>query len=160
MSAYNYSFNSSDKEFINQLDQTNEQEYDTEYTNPVYNEQKENVKMYNRKKIYEKPWMFYVDKYSLLSNQQKEALNMYFLSNQIKLSRKNLRHISKELKISYKKIINYVYERDYGHLILKEDENDYNIAELNMIRKELNHTWDMYLESSDYFIRCIKRYEE
>lgn len=160
MKAYNYSLNSSDIEFMNELDQINEQSYDNACNNASFNnEQKENMKVYNRKKLYEKPWMSYVDKYSLLSNAQKEALDMYFLSNQIKLSRKNLRHISKELKISYKKIINYVYERDYGHLILKEDENDYNIAELNTIRKEINYIWQNYLESAEFFAKNIKRFD-
>ncbi|KAM0674858.1 hypothetical protein GVAV_001677 [Gurleya vavrai] len=95
-----------------------------------YNFLNSSVSTKHSKKEFSKPWMNYVDKYSLLSNKQKEALDMYFISNQVKLSRKNLRHISKELKISYKKIINYVYERDYDHLIVKEDFVDENIADL------------------------------
>ncbi|KAM0685178.1 hypothetical protein COBT_003613, partial [Conglomerata obtusa] len=112
-------YDSSDSMFINDINQ-NMFFYNINTSNHKHNaHSKENIlQKNNKKKIpYTKPWMHYVDKYSLLSASQKESLDMYFLSNQVKLSRKNLRHISKELQISYKKIINYVYERDYDHLI-------------------------------------------
>lgn len=98
-----------------------------------------------------KPWMNYVNKYSLLSNDQRESLDLFFINNQIKLTKKNIRSIASELKISYKKIINYVYEKNYEHMLVIETAEDNFLYNLNYINRELEYTWERYLEMAKYF---------
>lgn len=99
----------------------------------------------------QKPWMSYVNKYSLLSNQQRESLDLFFLNNQVRLTRKNIRSIASELKISYKKIINYIYEKNYDHLLIKEGPEEKYIHDIKSIGRDLKQSWDVYQEVSKIF---------
>lgn len=110
------------------------------------------IKKYKRPdKGIHKPWMNYVNKYSLLSNKQKEALDLFFLHNQVKLTRKNLRTIASELKISYKKVVNYIYEKNYDHMLVNEMPEEKEVFNMAGIIKELEHSWEIYTEMARYF---------
>lgn len=112
---------------------------------------KNNKKSYKKMNVKRKPWMSFVNKYSLLTNHQRESLDLFFLSNQVKLTRKNIRSIATELKISYKKIINYIYEENYDHLLVKDGVEERYIHDIKSIKRSLEQTWSVYLEVSKIF---------
>lgn len=101
--------------------------------------------------------MSYVNKYSLLSNQQRDSLELFFINNQVRLTRKNIRSIAGELRISYKKIINYIYERNYEHLLVKEGPEENLIDDIKRIRRDLVQSWEVYEEVCKIFQNEIGR---
>lgn len=127
------------------------------YTQSTSTEEKKTSLRRKKKRSGYKPWMSYVNKYSLLSNQQRDSLELFFINNQVRLTRKNIRSIAGELRISYKKIINYIYERNYEHLLVKEGPEENLIDDIKRIRRDLVQSWEVYEEVCKIFQNEIGR---
>ncbi|EJW03439.1 hypothetical protein EDEG_02204 [Edhazardia aedis USNM 41457] len=103
------------------------------------------------KKVFRKPWMDAVNKYSTLSHEQKTSLDIYFANNKSKLTKKNIMAIANSLNLSYNKIMNYVHEKQYHKAIAEPCKSDVCIAELIEIKKRLEQYWNSYLDMAAYF---------
>lgn len=118
-------------------------EANTDFENQFYESRKRTCAM-------EKPWMNYVNKYAILTNAQRDSLDLYFINNQIKINRKNIRTIASDLKISYKKVVNYIYEKNYDHLLVNDGEEQ-GIGDLRRITREIERQWKIYGTMAVYF---------
>ncbi|KAF9760570.1 hypothetical protein NGRA_3120 [Nosema granulosis] len=99
------------------------------------------------KKPTEEPWKLAVTKYTILSKFQIEQLEMEFIKRRLKFSKNNIKAVSKDLKIPFKRAYNYFNNKlkATDNKILKRTQE--GIKELEKINLKLEKVWVSYLET-------------
>ncbi|KAH9412161.1 hypothetical protein HK407_01g00530 [Ordospora pajunii] len=91
-------------------------------------------------------WKRNVRQYKILSIDQIVALEEFFIARQLPVTKTNIKHASKALKIPYQRSVDYMY-RKYSKA--QENANDFYqqcISEFDGISRSIERCWDLYLE--------------
>lgn len=99
------------------------------------------------KPIKDEPWKHSVVKYTILSKNQIEELEMEFIKRRMNFSKNNIKEVSKDLKIPFKRAYNYLHNKFKltDNRILKKTTR--GIRELEKINLRNEQVWRDYLEA-------------
>ncbi|UYI28438.1 hypothetical protein J0A71_11g23500 [Encephalitozoon cuniculi] len=100
----------------------------------------------SKKKEEEKDtWKKSVKHYRILSVDQIAALEDFFMSRQMPITKTNIKHASKALKIPYQRSVNYLYNKYRRAQENAEDFYQRCIHEFSVIMQNVEKCWDLYL---------------
>ncbi|AFN82392.1 hypothetical protein EROM_010480 [Encephalitozoon romaleae SJ-2008] len=101
----------------------------------------------SKKKEEEKSmWKKNVRHYKILSVDQISALEDFFISKQLPITKTNIKHASKALKIPYQRSVNYLYNKYKKAQENAEDFYHRCIHEFGLIMQNVEKCWEMYLK--------------
>ncbi|KAF7683095.1 hypothetical protein TCON_1697 [Astathelohania contejeani] len=103
------------------------------------------------KRIVKRPWDSCVYSYKILTHEQRDILDSYFNDNKIKLTKTNMKSISRDLKVPYQRVLDYICEKSQEDC----DSIVYNTIRycnvLTELERVIDNSWCSYLEMADYF---------
>ena len=91
-------------------------------------------------------WKKNIRQYKILSIDQIVALEEFFIARQLPITKANIKHASKTLKIPYQRSVDYMYKK---YSKAQENVNDFYqqcISEFDGISRSIERCWDLYLE--------------
>ncbi|AFM97679.1 hypothetical protein EHEL_010550 [Encephalitozoon hellem ATCC 50504] len=91
-------------------------------------------------------WKKNVKHYKILSVDQISALEDFFISKQVPVTKTNIKHASKALKIPYQRSVNYLYNKYKKVQDNAEDFYHRCIHEFSLIMQNVERCWELYLK--------------
>lgn len=91
-------------------------------------------------------WKKNVRHYKILSVDQISALEDFFISKQVPITKTNIKHASKALKIPYQRSVNYLYNK---YKKAQENADDFYhrcIHDFGLIMQNVEKSWELYLK--------------
>ncbi|KAL7348325.1 hypothetical protein P7C65_01s1g00510 [Encephalitozoon intestinalis] len=90
-------------------------------------------------------WKRNVKHYKILSIDQISALEDFFISRQQPITKTNIKHASKILRIPYQRSVNYLYNKYKRAQESADDFYQKCIHEFGLIMQNIDKSWDSYL---------------
>lgn len=82
-----------------------------------------------------------------LTPYQKSLLDSYFYEHNIKLTKKNLRIVSKDLKIPHRRIVEYVNSKQRNNREAAYEEHMQMVEVLNSLNMQIQAAWKRFRKS-------------
>lgn len=97
----------------------------------------------------EEPWKKNVMSYRLLNSDQILKLEKYFIENNLKFNKVNIRKMSKNLKMPYNRALNYIYNKykNSEKSIINYNQNCLN--QLKAINEKIDKMWMKYINEKN-----------